>query len=548
MEKSFDQKWGSKILIGVCLLVAAATYLQSASAKDEPSLMEIFTEEISESVYKESGLSQAPTWKTVFKKGKKNGRHMYLMVYQNSKKGPIDAAIATTAERFDYKEDDMRDILSGDIYLITDYASMNIEDASFEFLKIKNYYNNELTVEEMRSEFESTSLAQEIFVNGDTSDSGFDLIVDLQTIEYILFHTSNTVGYGGGGGLGFGGGDDDGGIPALEDPNQNESGGSGTGGIYTPDIVFLGDPDQDGDIDNKDVCFEDSKLSNAFSDFLAENEDGNENDEEKDGEGGNGGGDGDLSGDDNIDFELDAPQPGDWGRPDPCNEFFCLEINFVEADDEPEYYETDNCIDCHFTFIVELLKETTSHDLGGGKVTGNMMEDATCKDDGLKVNPSIQVFPIASPVPTPPNDEIISVISEKSIEFIQQIYAEYETKETLEDDPEELAEQAEEAEMSVADENAMIVANIQGDNLSLVEATDLTISLTEEAFRAREEAITEFSFENQLNDITSMYQALSYEMDQMNVYFSSIYDMILALYDGDDAPLPEIQSKEYKDN
>jgi len=549
---TFDQKWGTKILIATVLFIGlylVSSYLpfggsRAVNADDDTTFWHNYYEALAGEQFEDAGFDdRGPGWDDVFgKTNKKNGQNLYLLIYKELKSGPANAALENTAMYFGYTKDITMDIIDGNLHDIIKYDSSVAEfdasqydlgildDAISMYNDISNYYDQQLALETLSSELSTKVKLQEMFANGDTSDSGFDLIVDLRIIEYILFGGVNEDGYGsrGDGGLDLGG--DSG--SSGGDNNEGDGVGSGTGNdegdgealsspgtedAMTPSNKVIGD---------KNECFKDNELNRAFTGFIDENNDGGDsgNNDAKvkvSNDGGNdtgadsSGGEGNDAGNDSS--ELVAPASGDWLRDLPCDSFICLEINFVSgSDEEIQYEETTNCIDCHFTYIEETLKEVTSHSLTPGKVPGNMLEDASCKEASTKVFPSITVFAIPSPILTPANDNIIIDVSGKWKNFKDALQPKRE-KGDEEYDPEDSTNY-----LSTSDEAAMLTASVKGDAVGSIGLTDEIINQSFAEFDASIETAEELSMSSQMTDMTTMFQALQYEMDSMNSMFTSI--------------------------
>ncbi len=83
----------------------------------------------------------------------------------------------------------------------------------------------------------------------------------------------------------------------------------------------------------------------------------------------------------------------------------CLETELVWKT-VSSYQPGDSCIQCEIEKINELMSKTLSHSLVPNKVTGNILESAKCKQSYTALV-DIQFITIASPIPTPPNDDLI---------------------------------------------------------------------------------------------------------------------------------------------
>ncbi len=571
---TFDQKWGTKILIATVLFVSL--YFTSNLVPPQSQAVNLwgaddfwwnYYEGIAGEQFEDAGFGDhAPAWDDIFgNTNKDNGKNLYLLIYQELKSGPADAALESTAAYFGFTRDIAMDIMDGNIHEVVKYdASIAEYDASVHDLKtlqgamdmyydVYEYYDQQLAIETMSSELSTKVKIQGMFTNGDTSDSGFDLIVDLQTIEYILFGEVNQDGYGtSDGGLDLGGSSDDGGsLDTNSDGSETGDGDSEGDDGSSDEEAASGGEDSEGagdPISDRNECFEDSELSQAFAGLLGSgNLDGDSDDGKVKVSGNDDDGDGTGDSDDDGDSDdesgddgdsLEALPAGDWGRDLPCDDFICLEINFISGEDEEEvqYEETTNCIDCHFTYISETLKEVTSHSLTPGKAPGNMLEDATCKGASTGKIPSINVFAISSPILTPANDDIIVDVSGKWENFMDALQPNRHEEED-EYDPEDTTNY-----LSTGDERLMWATSVKGDSLTSVELSDEVIEQAFEEFNARIEMAEELSMSSQMTDMTTMFQSLQYEMDAMN----SIFSAILMSLSTDLEYLSQIRDKPYQ--
>ncbi len=541
MKKTFDQKWGTKILIATVLFIASYTFTPISSAGDlwenywdvmqNGYFSRLYYENMVDDQFTEAGYDvsslddeaeRSPNWDNVFDKDtKENGQNLYLLVYNKIKKEPTDAALEQTALYFGYDDDLLLDIIDGDIYNLWQYdASVaeydvdhnldSIEGITSKYTAVIDYYDEQLSYELMQSELTTKALIQEMFANGDTEDSGFDLIVDLQIIEVILFGDVSTYGEDGGGG-----GSEDGDEEEEAEEEEEES-------VSEATEEDVSEEEEEEGVTDRAECFEDMDLSGALADLLAEEGgDGEGGAGDGDGEDGGGGGGDDSDEDDDGSPAADAIgalAAGDWGRDVPCTEFICIEVNFIDEDDEPQYEETTNCIDCHFTFILETIQEVTSHSLTPGKVPGNIFEDATCKEAAAHMPLSINVFLISSPILTPPNDDIIVDLGS----FGQDFMAALMPGRSEEADPEDPT-----YGLSESDLNTQYLASVKGDTLTnLAEFSETIVDMTMEGFMSEVEALQESELSSKMQDMTTMYQTLATEMLTMNMTFTSI-EMIL---------------------
>ncbi|OGJ53596.1 hypothetical protein A2448_02930 [Candidatus Peregrinibacteria bacterium RIFOXYC2_FULL_41_22] len=587
MQKSFDQKWGSLILAGVTLFIScfvAIKYIvpQSWGADEydddysSSGFYGSYYEGMSETIYEENGIDPdvTPNWDNIFgKTGKENGKNLYLLIYNKIKNEPSSEALENTARYFGYTKNRMINIIDGDLYAIYsfDQAASNytwgentasdlqsVEGLTTMYDNIINYYEEQLAVQTLNSELGSTAASQEIFANGNTEDSGFDLIVDLWNIEEVLFFGKNEEG------LASSMDPWDGGVeePVSSSASEDSDIGESSDESAETDVADEASSETDTDVDSEDSsseiedtthntsfeCFEDNSLSNELADALGNNDSSSESDTENTNdtaaEGDTSSGETpeeksetpavEDSGDSGDDTVIEAPSAADWSNDLPCTETLCLEINFVSESDEPEeagMEEDSDCIYCHISYIEKMLENITSHDLAGSKVTGNALEDATCKEDSLKIVPNMYVFAIGSPILTPPNDDTIVDVGKLKEDFLSALFPNYETPDS--------------SEYTDSDE-ILLRLQAAGQTQNIIELSEEASDLAYEQLQAQIEAIESFALSSQMGDMSAMYQAVSSEMEQMNDFFYVMESIITGGDDGFVYYLTTILDKPYK--
>lgn len=116
-------------------------------------------------------------------------KNLYRTIYKALKVDPEQEALAATADHFQYSPVEMRAILNGDLGLLrrTQDSAVKYNDLLQLQVSMVDRYNDELAMTQLHSQLIADTYAQEIFVNGDTGDSGFDVVYDLELIEYLVF-------------------------------------------------------------------------------------------------------------------------------------------------------------------------------------------------------------------------------------------------------------------------------------------------------------------------------------------------------------------------
>lgn len=140
------------------------------------------------------------TWNSLFGQSEEDfGQDLYLQMYQNVVYRPESESIRETAQRFGLTLTEAQQVLNGSITPLLQQekrASTFSQEEAFELaLSVQNFFEETKTFKNLSAEFAASTEPTEIFANGDLSDSGFDLISDLDIIEYYLFieRTPNTM-------------------------------------------------------------------------------------------------------------------------------------------------------------------------------------------------------------------------------------------------------------------------------------------------------------------------------------------------------------------
>ncbi len=404
--------------------------------------------------------------------GLSKGKNTYVLLRDKILDKPSRDAKKEIGRAFGLTVQEVENVLNGSIAPIFNnpdrVTNLTQEKATLAASELRKKFELLLEIYSLQQEIDATVAPSEIFSNGDTSDSGFDLIYDLSVIEEILFmeKTVNQVGDP------FDGQMDS---PVLPTESLNfadpyvESGlpgatlGRDVKGLTVSDdgegIIEIGDENVDVGILDEDVCPTDGDLSDVLGDY--EDEFGDD-----DGSGGGGAGDDDDGGDDDDDGgdddddddddedELEAAESGDWSKnfcPNitsapptgagasgfgeggfsslggvtnsvlsqaasagaSANEGglaayinVCLQVS-LKMKTYTSYNPGDSCVVCEINKINEAMNKALRHSLVPNKATGNLMESAKCKDAGTLLN--FQFIAIAVPIPSPPNDDIIGL-------------------------------------------------------------------------------------------------------------------------------------------
>jgi len=126
-------------------------------------------------------------------------QNMYLEIYKEINNKPQESAAKSTSSKYKMTEDQINKIMKeGDLSPITkDQKNATVDQVFLQYKKMANDYNSALETENLRSELEMQTKPSEIFMDGDTSNSEFDVLYDLTIIEVILFNQGSTSQFGG---------------------------------------------------------------------------------------------------------------------------------------------------------------------------------------------------------------------------------------------------------------------------------------------------------------------------------------------------------------
>lgn len=404
------------------------------------------------------------SWREVF--ATNDGDDIYMMIYKKSIEYPQKTALREIAGNFGLTTDEAQAVIDGSatpIFNNSDRKSTELtqQEALGMVRDLQEDYEMLKEIYEVQQEVDMAIKPSEIFANGDLSDSGFDLIHDLDIIEKIIFLEQTPISVGG---L-FSEEVDSPITPTAPEQKDNSFVASDTPaavdrlGLKADEEgnLTVGDDGTPVEVLESDICEVESPLIQALK-ILKDSQ-------PEDGEGAAGGGVEDIVGNGEGD-EDDTPEdptqgiepaPADpWGSawcpglgedgnssvdnfsednfkgfvdnfksiggssPAPmftgfgesvdneyiqANAAMCITMTLVR-ETISSYQPGDSCLICEVEKINELMDETLSHTLIPNKVTGNLLESAKCKEtNGSLLN--FQVITIWNPIPAPANDELI---------------------------------------------------------------------------------------------------------------------------------------------
>ena len=393
---------------------------------------------------------------------------LYRLVHEKAGYSPENDALKHVAQKYALTTADAKKVLSGSITPFfnnpkTRSAKLTQETAFQLVNNLQKDYDALKEVFDLEAEIDLAVGPSEIFSNGELMDSGFDLIHDLTIMEEVLFleKTQNQVGED------FGGGPDSPVSPVLADqtidnyiedsndvavtdigvssfPLESDSGSGDLGPLSDEDVEVL----------TEDICPDDSPYADILDAYEEENGGGDNDGGDGDGNGGDdGGGDGNGNDDgeedpDKKDDEpaaLEPPPKEEWlsqwcpGIEDGGNKSgdfgmagfsslggiqgavageeassggitvkaaVCINLEIIWKH-VSTFSPGQSCVLCEISRINDFMNKTLTHSLIPNKATGNLMESAKCKDAFNTPLLNMQVIIIPSPVPSPPNDDLI---------------------------------------------------------------------------------------------------------------------------------------------
>jgi hypothetical protein len=486
------------------------------------------------------------------------GQGMYNFIYKEVGVSPEVNAAKNVTGKYGTTEAEMAQILTGNISsILKKYPSLPQEVAMKKVAEIQQQFQDEKDILALKNSIEATVTPSEMFTNGTTTDSGFDLVEDLRDIETILFLKSDPIdvganwvgnndpnaGYaynppGGGGaggnagGAGGGAGGNAGGAGAGQANNQQNANQVAQNKVpKTPSA-------------NPNICFGNNSLAQAVNSFdkanpPAQNPVSGNQKQQNAGAGSNE--NSALTAGGSLDIlPINEPQTppvvaapaGQWGKKDPCDDkVFCLQVNFVMK--PVELFQTpDNCIACHVEKINAKLKDTIGHSLTPGKATGNLMEPEICKTAAATSFGTLafNFYAVPKPVQTPANDDLIygtSIVDEwSSFVGTYKPFPFYEKNPPKASDTK--ADLIPPSEIERATKSAIANAAPDATFEQIQKAVTDELNANQQ-LRNQQIGIAEPSTQSD-NDV-GFYQSILRQLEQMNFYFDNFKNILHSLHE-----------------
>lgn len=497
--------------------------------------------------------------------------NLYALMFFSGAVSPENDALVELARGYNITPLEAQDIMSGSItpvYNLLPFRGDNLtqHEILYTASQFKREFEDLYEIYQLKQELGSSAYLSEVFSNGDLSDSGFDLVHDLEQIETILFDVVDPVSSVDLGGR----------IDTADEQGMKESPyHSRTSDDHEPSFssvyfaLSLNETDEETDDDDldsfdpsslveyldEDVCpkdDEDESLSNALSvyeekadQYFQENPDAKGTtsgqavpDEQK-----------------ALEEELVPEKPADFRRKEQCDglllfgrdasnpamleggtqtdtqtssgipiasvEFYlCLEYN-EKWELYTSYIPTAPCFSCEFEKILAYIKKTLSSSLVPNKLTGNLMEASLCKQKLLDVaNIDVNFNIIWAPVEAPANDDAIygkSIFGEWS-KFIKKNHPfllEFEDKSGSKPIgysllPENVTRMSEEW-----------VEQNRTDTSSVQEVLSEVIAMREYLTSEAAESVERYQITTKAEDFSIYSQGVMAEVGQMKEYFKA---------------------------
>ncbi len=516
----------------------------------------------------------------------KVGKDLYLRIWKKTIADPENQALKNTAGRFGISQNDMEFIRSGSLGpLVAKGQSLDQDRLIRKATDMRNRFIEEQKRLSLRADIEAATLPSEVFANGDLSDSGFDLISDLEIIEKLLFLKSDPIDIG----KAYNkekSSEEEQTPPAPGEavttpetaPPQGEPQGAppvggGAGGTQqtgtqqaagtqeecpegfeeAPVVTSALQPNctDASEVQKVIDAYEKAKglqkkncvpKGAAAGEAGAGTQQGGGTGETPPGGGAAGGGGVSPEAIVTDDFLPEVappetppvePAPADnWKKERICLGKFCLFINFYYETPTSAYMDADNCIACHIEKIDDLLKKVLSHSISPNKVPGNLIETPKCKNgasiqlSAISMNWNVQFMPIKTPI----NDDLILGSSiNNDWKYFCDATAFFPASMCKVDPPTQEIKNQELPSLEGQVSKRLL------SNLPETIAYDTVINNMDKDIQAilgsSQEAAQKVEAERSVSPSIMMYKALLAEIDHFYLYFLNINDLIRALHE-----------------
>jgi hypothetical protein len=439
--------------------------------------------------------------------------------------------------------------------------------------KLRADFNDMYDLYSLQQDLTFASAGSELFSNGDVSDSGFDLVYDLDLMEEILFNESTPPSVGGPLDLGklFKKGEVeeakpkspsiDPSIPPVYNtltPVDKEEVTTSTGEkiIDEKPATATGekeklDPTKLVEVTKEDVC---PKAESPLEKAMAAYEEQAKKDAEAKAGNNTTGSEGEGTGEepkekptpgvlapgdspDSLSTKVLPEPPDDWYRKLNCggelflsgsgsaskngislgaaDYYICLEFKTI-WETYSSYVPKTPCIKCELDKILNYMQKTLSNSMTPNKVTGGYMESSKCSKSMTSIPLNLQIQIIWAPALTPPNDDAIygkNVISEWN-KFVsrQNPFALKDIGVSL------LVENQAKTATDSASQNA-------GPNSTLFDLVNETSQIQESLAKQQADAVEQYEISTQGENFVIYAQSVMEEIGQMQKFFENYTEM-----------------------
>ncbi len=433
------------------------------------------------------------------KSGEAVAENLYLDIYKKTALDPAEETAKKAGQKLKLSEDEVNKvILKGEIGPIVKEDD-DIQNLTAKYQKMYQEYYSTLNTENLRNELKNKVNPSEVFKDGDTSNSEFDLLYDLTVIEVILFNESSISSYGGKFTM-----------PDFDFTNPEEQ--------EEIEDLFGEETESEAETESEKLEHEFSALSCLAEDSNLENALNEYDKSQQQAE------DGGLTEDDESTEDITFDETGfpkskadDWPAKFLCPDgaFFCIEISF-DFGASKVYSKTDNCVFCHVQNINKEIDKMLNKSLTANKITGNLFEMPKCKSSFSNIGANMNVITMAVPPPKQAKtDMYVKLNIEKEWQKLKEKYNPF----LFDTGGKEMPDQNVENRAT-----RKAISNVSPE-ASLQEVTNkanqVVTGKTQESEQSQD--VHQKSLQTELQN--KEYQTLIQELDAWKVYFKSIKDL-----------------------
>ncbi len=419
--------------IGLCLVFGFGSYVATTVITNIPAASALTRNEyqnnLSQTISRIADLNFRTLGFQDLKFKKDNDTNLYLILFNEFAEKSRTNGIALLAGMTGYSDSNIRDLVDNyDTKFLSQKKDSTPESVSIRANEIIRTYQQEKGLFATLAALEGQTLAFELFANGKSRDSGFDLVEDLDEIEIILLGRNVESQFSGSLNLETSGAEV---LAGSSFSLSNNSNNTGNDDDDDDDDAPPPEPDATADSDstmpkpNQISCPIDSSLTEDLKSFTEEQEarlsepTTPEEQQKKDAEqklinkitqGG---------------IPNSNPLVNNVNKCDIPEDFtgvkFCIKVEKVYATARSYFARDLNCVACRIQNLANITKELVAGSLIPKKVSGNFGEPNLCKKS-LFNSFSLQINFV--PKPARPDLEVVDSITDIStVEIARQIQA-----------------------------------------------------------------------------------------------------------------------------